>query len=134
MDGRVWSCASRKYLKPWIDRNGYYRYRLHDGNYQGAHRLVANKYIPNPDNKPVVNHLDGDKSNNHVSNLEWATQSENELHAYATGLKTTRHLTKLSPNDVSAIQQSSEQGIVLAERYGVTPTRISQVRNAKAQA
>ena len=50
------------------------------------HRLVAEHYIPNPDNLPYVNHIDGNKHNNDISNLEWVSASDNVIHAYKTGL------------------------------------------------
>ncbi|HUM52981.1 MAG TPA: NUMOD4 motif-containing HNH endonuclease [Chitinophagales bacterium] len=68
-------------LKGNINSDGYRSYCLKGKNYR-ANRLVAIAFIPNPDNKPEVNHKNGVKLDNSVDNLEWATRSENELHAY----------------------------------------------------
>ncbi len=66
----------------------YVAMSIKDKNYHEAvHRAVAKAFIPNLDNKPMVNHVDGNKLNNNVCNLEWVTCSENHSHAYATGLK-----------------------------------------------
>lgn len=91
-----------KILKPTTTRNGYKMIVLSkDGKfkYQTIHRLVATAFIPNPENKPTVNHKDGDKSNNHVDNLEWCTSSENNSHAYRIGLKKGRGKTKVYENE-----------------------------------
>ena len=83
-NGLVYRQGSDKPLKP--DKTGhYYRVTLSiDGLVQrhSVHRMVAECYIPNPFNKPQVNHKDLNKLNNHVDNLEWSTVSENTTHAY----------------------------------------------------
>ncbi len=71
-------------------RSGYLCIDLHKGEsvdkWFQVHRLVGIAFIPNPDNKPEINHIDGNKSNNHYTNLEWCTRSENMKHAYDIGL------------------------------------------------
>lgn len=72
-------------LKPTVSNWGYDRIRIIDNTGEKksfrVHRLVAQAFIPNPDNKPEVNHLDGDKQNNAMWNLEWATAAENKNHS-----------------------------------------------------
>ncbi len=101
-DGRCYNSITNKYLKGQINaRNGYLSYYL---NLKGgrkrkyAHRLVAEAYIPNPAHKPEVNHLDGNKQNNNVSNLEWTTSAENKLYAIELGLRATRLVYCFTPD------------------------------------
>lgn len=75
--------------KDFMFRSGYAYVQLYQNNERtvfAVHRLVAEKFITNPDNKPMVNHLDGNKLNNKVCNLEWVTCAENHKHAWETGL------------------------------------------------
>ena len=72
---------SRKYRAVYLTINGIARTCY-------IHRLVAEAFIPNPNNYPQINHIDGNPLNNHVSNLEWCTPSQNIKHAYDTGLFT----------------------------------------------
>lgn len=103
-DGFVFSCRANKFLKGF-SKNGeadnYKRIELQlFGNKKKfqVHRLVADAFIPNIDNKPFVNHKNGNKSDNHVSNLEWCTQEENQLHAYKKGLQNPNNGVKFSNN------------------------------------
>lgn len=81
--------SKERILKSSQDKDGYLLVGLHKNNKKKMckiHRLVAIHFIDNPYNKPEVNHIDGDKSNNCADNLEWVTSSENSIHAYKSGL------------------------------------------------
>ena len=79
-DGQIYSYRSKKYLKPWINNSGYLQVGLcKDGTRKIylAHRLIAETYLPNPQNLPAVNHIDEDKSNNALQNLEYCDAKYN---------------------------------------------------------
>ena len=90
-NGQVYSRKYKNYLKPSLSI-GYYRIALCNDNVRRNHQvhiLVAQYFCDNPENKPIVNHRDGNKLNNHYTNLEWVTHSENVKHAHNLGLNKT---------------------------------------------
>jgi len=89
-DGRIYSESSNSFRSPYVAQNGYLNLILYINGkeiHKGVHQLVAECYIPNLDNKPTINHKDGNKENNWDWNLEWNTQSENNQHAIDNGLR-----------------------------------------------
>jgi hypothetical protein len=139
--GNVFSKRSSKLLKVHIPKGrGYTSFSTKIGGRNGVnhnfrvHRLVAEAFIPNPLNKREVNHIDGNKFNNVVSNLEWVTPEENMTHAKLLGLcKTPKGVdnsnAKLSKADVLFIRSSLESSRKLASQFGVSHPTILNVKN-----
>lgn len=125
--GKVYSENSKKYLIPEI-RSGYLSiniYTINGPTHCTIHRLVATAYIPNPSNKPQVNHIDGNKKNNVVSNLEWVTASENSIHAFKNHLRSNKegeasHLCRYSDKQLKKIFKLLNKGLTNAEIEKIT--------------
>lgn len=121
--GRIKS--KKKILKTFLSTNGYYRVRLYSnkkGREYKVHRLVAKAFIENIDNKPIVNHKDGNKLNNNANNLEWCTQAENIKHALKSGLKKRLFIAENELKKMYLEEKKTTKEI--AEMYGVTGTTI----------
>ena len=132
-------------IKPTVTHRGYlsiclYRYDEKDGKQHKKtfrlNRIIAETFIPNPENKPEVHHKNNDKSDNSVENLEWVTDEENKAYAHEDGvyLKGERNPTaKLTEDDVRFIRQNYKAGDpefgqgVLAKKYGVSTTTIRNI-------
>lgn len=109
-----------------------------------VHRLVAETFVPNPNNKPQVNHIDGNKQNNNADNLEWVNNSENIQHAFDNNLidrkkivknmtGSRNHQAKLTERDVAEIKAlcSNNTNKEIAMLYPVHPSLIGQIHHGK---
>ena len=142
--GRVRAMRTGEIIEPvFYGGHDYNNRYLHVSLKQGkeaffpsVHRLVAEAFIPNPENKPQINHIDGIKCHNNVENLEWNTQSENMKHAIRTGLmKSYKGIdgrnTKNTEADVHKVCKLLEQGLTvreIAKQCGVTYAFVSGVK------
>lgn len=133
--GRVMSLRRKRYtgaesyyyqetriLKPYTDTYGYYSITLTNSSGKRRnhkiHRLIAQAFIENTEAKSCINHIDGDKKNNKINNLEWCTKKENNVHAVKTGLRKTFQIDKkLLKEDYLINNLSIEQ---IAKKYNTT--------------
>ena len=129
--------------KGYKDKKGYmnFDFRRRGGKVVRVHRLVAEAFIPNPNNYPQINHIDGDKTNNNVKNLEWCDNSMNQIHAFSNGLQKGNFQhpnSKLSYDDVLYIKNSYQKGVIgkgmktLAKKFNISYSAIQQIIYGKS--
>lgn len=134
--GRIMNFRTKFILTPWPSKKGYLLIRV---EVLGAgvknlkvHRLVAEAFIPNPENKPDVNHKDLDKSNNHIENLEWNTNQENQTHGRKAGAYRSREvITQEIADEIRALSTVVPvKG--LARRFQMAPKSIRDILQGKS--
>lgn len=126
-DGLVRRKDTKHILKPWIATGGYLYVAFSEnckGHTKRLHRIVAKAFCDNPDGKPHVNHIDGNKTNNVASNLEWCDRSENQVHAFSNGLQT--HIGKYPVKSVVCVNDGKVFGTIrqASEHYGICRSAI----------
>lgn len=130
-----------KIVSPTLDRYGYVRYGLHKSGKMvcaQAHRLVAKAFIPNPDQKPQVNHINGIKTDNTASNLEWCTNSENHRHRFQVlgrvpnnRLLSREEVFEILRTKIAKGSRNTNHRQALADRYQVSVATIKAVRSGR---
>ena len=142
--GKIYNTYTGYEMNPQIANTGYKMVHLSDYKQKydklvSVHRLVAKSFIPNPKNKPFVNHIDGNKRNNCLYNLEWVTASENTKHAIRTGLiqayGENNNNSLYSDDQIEQVCKYLEEGKLLfreiSEKTGVSISAISMVKSGK---
>lgn len=140
-DGKIF--RNGKELSPSITNKGYKTYRgtiNKNRKHISIHRAVAELYIPNPNNLPQVNHIDGNKLNNHYTNLEWMSNRQNKDHALENGLYakgSDMPNSKLTESDIKWIRENyipkhpEFGGMSLSKKFGIGSAQISRIVNNK---
>lgn len=145
-NGEVFSTQRGGELRPLrcnASSSGYRAVRIKSNGgkiFIGVHRLLAIMFIPNPHSKPCINHIDGNKLNNSLENLEWATYQENTQHAYRIGLQVSelgedKGSSKLTNKEVKEIKQILKTTTLsqkqIGNMFGVGSSAISSIKNGR---
>ena len=124
-DGRIWSIKNQKYKKLYLGEDDYYRVCLPNKTYL-LHRLIAIHFIPNPENKTEVDHIDRNRKNNLIENLRWVTRSENNINKKVRNNKLPRHIS-LRKDNRWAINITRDKKYILRKMYSCNKYSLEDV-------
>lgn len=131
-DGVILKIKNRYESVKYISDGGYSKVYLDSKEDKFVHKIMAEAFMPNTENKQMVNHKDGDKSNYKLSNLKWTSFVENTKHAIDTGLFNPNGMgngrSKLTDKEVKEIYKSTDNTQILSEKYKVSKTTIKDIR------
>ena len=139
-DGRIWSDKTKHFLSEQLDKNGYIKVQMRSTDNKShrysVHRLVLENFNPVPNmDKLQVNHKDGNKRNNSLSNLEWVTCKQNIEHAIENNLRAkVNGAAKITPEQVIEIYNRAKNGesnISLGAEFNLHPDSIGKIKNKK---
>ena len=133
-DGQIINRKTKRVLRQYVDKSGYRRVGIIDdiGKQRGqyVHRIVLAAFTPNPEGYSECHHIDSDKTNNHLLNLQWVTHKQNQLHMRDFISSRPDSHFRLTMADATVIRERSAEGCTqaeLAEEYGVSETQASRV-------
>lgn len=140
-EGQVFSKKTGRKLRQHENAHGYLTTKVFDPEYcawkqRRVHRLVAETYIDNKESKPEINHKDGNKQNNNVSNLEWVTSKENKTHAWRKGLYKdigevhfSSNLSNEQVHEMCRMMQEGFRNKEISEYFNLHKDRVSEIRS-----
>lgn len=141
-EGKIFGNKRNKFLRQRTNRAGYLVVNLSKNNILktlAVHRITAQTFLDNPENKRTVNHKNGNKSNNNINNLEWCTDSENQKHSYRTGLNKSigeNHFrSNLTEKEVLEIRRLLKETKItqmkLSKMFNVATGTVSNIKTRK---
>ena len=145
-DGVIRKKDSKRIKSQYVGSTGYSMVSLNNDNGiskpRRVHRLIAKTFISNPENKKYINHINGDKLDNRIENLEWCTMTENNQHGFKTGLinntGTNNGMSILNPEKVKEIKRMLDEAVLsqqkIADKFGVSRSCILKINLGKTWA